>query len=339
MFRLSQHCRSLAVLSLWTIALVASSAACSSEPEPTKTAVWEVAFDASKHGALSGVWGIAADDVWTVGGKPDAGEIHHFDGTAWTKVAVPAGTPLLSWVYGFASDDVWTVGTKGAALHWDGKAWKTVETGTDEDLWGVWGKGKDDIWVVGGTVDDGDPAILRWQGGPTFEKVPLDKAENTRDATAIFKVWGIGDVVFAVGEAGLILQWNGSKWVAISGGAKANDDFVSLWGTSADHIVAVGGRAQARVATWDGSAWTTVAPSATPGLNAIYMTEPAEAVVGGIIGYGARLDVKSGALEQEDTGTSKTIHAMWCDGTGGCIAVGGVFVKPFSGLALVRRLK
>ena len=292
-----------------------------------------MAFD-RPFGALSGVWGSAPDDVWTVGGL-DEGQIHHYDGQQWSLVKVPAGTPLLSWVYGFGRDDVWAVGTKGSALHYDGKTWETVETGTTEDLWGVWGASADDLWVVGGTVGDGDPALLRIVKGK-FETFPLDKEENTRDATSLFKVWGIGDAVFAVGEAGLILRWDGKKWSAISGGAKANDDFVSLWGTSADNIVAVGGRAQARVAHWDGQKWTTVAPSATPGLNAVYMTDPAEAVVGGIIGTGGTFQVANLEYLPEMPDTSETIHGIWCDGADTCFAVGGVFTAPFTGLALKR---
>ena len=316
--------------------------ACSTEPTgespPAKEAVWTMSFDASKTGALSGVWGSAPDDVWTVGGTTLVGEIHHFDGKTWTKATIPAGVPLLSWVFGFASDDVWAVGTKGAALRWDGATWSTVDTGTTEDLWGVWGAAKDDLWAVGGTVGAGTPVMLHFSAGK-FVSVAIDPAENTRDATAIFKVWGIDGTTFAVGEAGLILRWDGAKWRAVSGGAKANDDFVSLWGTSANHIVAVGGRAQARVSTWDGSTWTTVAPDATPGLNAVFMTEPGEAILGGILGVGGSYDVAKGVWTQEETGTTDTIHGIWCDGEGKCYAVGGVFSEPQHGLALVRVVK
>ncbi len=331
------HALTPATLVVW--AALALGVACTSEPVAEPSAVWSEAFDASKVGALSGVWGVAPDDVWTVGGTTNQGQIHHFDGTSWSPVAVPDGTPLLSWVYGFATDDVWVVGTKGVALHWDGKAWAKVDTGTTADLWGVWGPNKDDLWAVGGTVGAGVPVILRKQGGAAFQALTLDPAENTRDATAIFKVWGIDGLVFAVGEGGLVLQWSGTAWKAVSAGAKANDDFVSLWGTSGSHIVAVGGRAQARVATWDGSQWTTVAPAGTPGLNAVYMTTPGTAVVGGILGVAGAFDVGKAAFSQEETGVSETVHGIWCDGAGTCYAVGGVFSEPQRGLALARRLQ
>ena len=42
-------------------------------------------------GALSGVWGTAPDNVYIVGGSDAGGEIHHFDGTAWSPMDVPDG--------------------------------------------------------------------------------------------------------------------------------------------------------------------------------------------------------------------------------------------------------
>lgn len=319
----------------------AATAGCSSDPsdggsEPTVT--WTEAFDAAAHGALSGVWGSAPNDVWVAGGRPEAGEMHHFDGKTWTQVPLPAGTPLLSWVYGFSATDAWAVGTKGAVLRWDGTAWKRVASGTTADLWGVWGPSSDDLWMVGGTVGEAAPVILRWHGGQ-LGPVALDPAQNTRDATALFKVWGIDGTVFAVGEAGLILQWTGQAWEARSAGPKANDDFVSLWGTSQDHMVAVGGRSGGRIATWDGHSWQTLAPSATPGLNAVYMTRPQEALVGGIVGYAGVFEPATGALVQEEPDTNRTIHAIWCDGEGRCYAVGGLFNAPWAGLALVRSVQ
>lgn len=306
------------------------------KPEkPAEKAVWSEAFDTSKTGALSGVWGTGPDDVFIVGGTPAKAEVHHFDGDKWQPMDLPDGVSLLVWSYGFGPDDVYAVGVGGAAVHWDGKAWSKLDSGTNEDLWGVWGANNKDMWVVGGTVGKGAPLILHGDG-TKFVKVALEPAENTRDATSLFKVWGIDGEVFAVGEAGLIVRWDGKKWRAQSAGALANDDFVSLWGTSKDHIVAVGGRAGGRIATYDGAKWTTTAPSATPGINAVFMQEPGRAVVGGISGLGGTFDVATGALTLEDTFASRDLHALWCDGAKRCYAVGGLFTAPFAGMALVR---
>ena len=101
--------------------------------------------------------------------------------------------------------------------------------------------------------DEIDPVLIHFDG-ETFE--PVTVPENDRNASALFKVWGIGSKLFAVGEKGLIIEFDGEAWAQVSTGAQADDDFVSLWGTSEDNIVAVGGRGGARIATYDGTNWT-----------------------------------------------------------------------------------
>jgi len=311
------------------------TAAC--EPDPA-TPRWAPAFDASAAGALSGVWGAAPDDVWIVGGRPGQGEAYHFDGAAWTPVALPAGTDLLVWVYGFAPDDVLAVGLNGTAVHFDGAAWAALETGvTDTDLWGVFGLAPDDVWVVGGRTGQPDPLLLHYDG-LAFTRVALDPAENTRGASQLFKVWGQGDTLFAVGQRGLILRLDGDTWRALPTGPAADQDFISLWGTAPDHIVAVGGRSSARLATWDGAAWTTLAPSAIGGLNAVTLTAPDEALVAGIYGFAATVDLATGTFSPEVAPTSLDLHALWSDGAGRTYAVGGRFVGTYGGVALVRTL-
>ena len=302
------------------------------------TVVWEEAFDTSSTGALSGVWGTAPDDVWIVGGVTEQGEAYHYDGTSWSEVPVPTGVGLLVWVYGFASDDVWAVGVDGAGAHWDGSAWTAVDFGTEEDLWGVFGLANNDLWIVGGNADEGDPLILHYDG-TNATVVPLSEDENPRGAKSLFKVWGIDNDLFITGQTGTLLRYDGSDWRFQSGGAEADQDFVSLWGTSADHIVAVGGRGNGRIATWDGSAWTTVAPTGIGGLNAVAMVSPDEAVVGGVNGYVGSFNPNTGVLTDEGFLTFDDIHAAWYDGAGTTWAVGGAFLEPFAGVAYSRRVE
>ncbi len=300
-------------------------------------AVWEDAFDTSTAGSLSGVWGTGPDDVFIVGGTEAGGEIHHFDGAAWSPMTVPPGAGLLVWAYGFSPSDVTAVGLGGTVLHYDGAAWTALDSGTTEDLWGVWGTGPTDLWMVGGPVDGtGDPVILHYDGA-AFTPFPLDPAQNSRGASALFKVWGIGGTVFAVGQDGLVITWDGSGWVEVGAGPQADRDFISLWGTSPDHIVAVGGRANARIATWDGASWTTQAPSGMGGLNAVFMDDPAVAHIGGVNGFVGTFDVQSGAIQPEVPTTTLDIHAMWGDGAGRVYAVGGTFLDgAHQGAAMVR---
>jgi len=297
--------------------------------------VWDLAFEHT-GGALSGVWGSAPDDVFMVGGTDVQAEIYHFDGTEWAPMAVPADVPLMVWVYGFGPDDVTAVGLDGAALHYDGTEWTELETGTTEDLWGVFGFAPNDLWIVGGIPDiTFEPVILHYDG-KAFTPYALDPAENPRGATTLFKVWGIDDELFIVGQKGTIQTWDGSDWLYSSPGKGADQDWVALWGTAADNIVAVGGRGNGRVAVWDGALWATYQPPAVGGLSGVTMLDPDTAVVGGLNGYVGLFDVPSKTLLRETPATTLDVHALWNDGAGTTYGVAGRFLAPFDGAALIR---
>ena len=295
---------------------------------------WAPAFDTSTSGALSGVWGSGADDVWIVGGKPGAAEIYHYDGAAWSPSPAPEGVDLLVWVHGLGPELAYTVGTAGSAARWNGRVWERLDTGTTQDLWGIFCVSSDDIWVVGGEPDVGPPLILHYDG-TSFSPVSLDPAENSRDATTLFKVWGIDGKLWIVGQHGLILSYVDGQWKEQAGGPEASEDFVSLWGTSGEHVVAVGGRSNARISTWDGTGWTTTSPSGRGGLNAIHMPSAEEAVIGGVYGYVATLNPTTGEITEDAPLSGGDVHAIWGDGRRS-YAVGGYFAEPYGGLAYVR---
>ena len=329
--------RSGILMSLWVSAGCAllTLAGCKSDDTDTDPAgaTWTEAFEPGEQGAMFGVWGSAPDDVYMVGGVVGAGTVTHFDGDTWSPVSIPT-SPLLVWVHGFGADDVWTVGEDGVVLHYDGSAWTAIDVGTDEDLWGVWGAAPDDLWVVGGGAASDEPVLLHWDGS-AFTPVALAEEQNDRGAGSMFKVWGMDGRTFAVGEGGLIVEWDGTQWVQMSAGASANEDFVSLWGSAETGIVAVGGRSSARVANLSDASWTTEAPSGVPGLNAVTVSGD-EVVVGGQFGYLATWDGTT--LEREDAPDAAfDVHAVWADGAGTTYAACVRFTDPYEGAAWARQ--
>ncbi len=313
---------------VWTVLLVGCG---SPDPEPEWTTI-----DIGPTASLSGVWGTAADDIFVVGGSSTVGEVHHFDGEAWSKMEVPE-VGLLSWSFGFGSDDVWSVGRGGAVVHYDGTIWSEVDSKTEQDLWGVWGASPNDVYMVGGSPFSGETTILHWDGTEIQEEELPDEA-NPLSVRSLFKVYGIGSRVFAVGAAGLIVEKTSEGWIRHPAGSEADEDFVSLWGTSDDDIIAVGGRSGSQFATWDGTSWTTSTPSQNfGGLNAVYVSPNGRVLVGGLQGSIGYLDRESNDVVYRDSDTSIDVHAIWVDPSGIAYAVGGTFTDP--GIGVVMRLE
>jgi hypothetical protein len=317
-------------------ALVAwTSAACggdSNESDAGPAVAWEPAFEQLQGSFLSSVWGSGPDDVFVVGGNREQGEVHHHDGQSWS-VEVLEDEQVLVWVHGFSSSSVYAVGLGGSAVRFDGESWQDMGYPGEEDLWGIWGASEDDMWIVGGAIADGAPVLTHYDG-EQFTPVELDSEQNPVDAHALFKVWGSGDRVIAVGQRGLVLVRDGGEWTRASAGANADDDFISLSGTSADDVVLVGGRNTARVATSAGGAFETVKPSGTAGLAGVHVDDTG-VYVGGLLGTVGLFDRETGEVIQEDT-LPLDVHAMWGDGAGTIYAVGGVFAEPFMGIAYTR---
>jgi len=303
----------------------------SSEEDPSFQTSLEVA-DAS----ISGVWGAAPDDVWAVGGDAQGGRVWRYDGAAWAEVDLPDPSPLLVWVWGTGPDNVWMVGEGGAAWRWNGTSVQPFLTGTTQDLWGIWGRAADDVWIVGGDVGGDFPTIL-WTDGVRVVPHLLGALANPRQATALFKVWGVNNTIFAVGENGLIIQWGGESWASQPSGELADEDFVALWGTAGDDMLAVGGRNSPRISRWDGTSWTTSRPDAqlVRPLSAVWVQPDGVAYVGGLYGFTASL-TPDGTFTPDAPATDIGLHAMWGDGAGHVWAVGGTFLEPHRGVILRR---
>ncbi len=103
-----------------------------------------------------GIYPIAEDDVWAVGGGFAGGlaqAIYHFDGDEWIEVNVPEteGEQPFFKVWGRSSDDLWVVGFGSEALHRVDGEWEVVPVPTGQRLFTVHGN-DDYVAAVGGTI-------------------------------------------------------------------------------------------------------------------------------------------------------------------------------------------
>jgi hypothetical protein len=179
---------------------------------------------------LQGVWGASSDNVFAVGSP---GAILHFDGSTWSWMTVPPGTPSsLREVWGADASHVFVVGDGGAILFYNGATWASMATGTTANLSGVWGFSPTDVYAVGNAG-----TILHYDGtawSPMASGTSLD----------INAVWGPSATdVFAATDGGLVLRSNGTAWWTFisqnTGCPYEPPDFFDVWGTSSD-LFAVG---------------------------------------------------------------------------------------------------
>lgn len=307
------------------------------EPNNMTSEQWQPAFDAEQAGWLLSVAGASSTDVYAAGGTPDEGRLWRYDGSAWTEDALPDDVPLLNWVHVFDDGTPIIAGNQGTILVRDGDAWAVEQTPTEQDLWGVWGAGPDDVWAVGGNGrDEGAATVLRRGSDGTWQEQTLPQMERP-NVRAFFKVWGTGDDnVYIVGQRGAVLRWDGQELEELLVGT--SEDLISLWGTGPDNIVLVGGRSNGVVVRFDGTEWTHASLAPTPGINGVWMDEEGVAWVAGNAGTLGRLDTSELTFEADAAGTSLEVHAVF-GFADRLFSVGGNFGMPqgpYRGVALQR---
>lgn len=244
-------------------------------------------------GLMADVCAIAPDDVWAVGAKtdpmvtrgkyswnPEHLRLSHWDGTAWTTVAMPAGARrgFLTSVSGTGPADVWAVGRRDLrggkaagplALHWDGSAWTRVPgiVGGAPWLVTVSALSPTDVWT------GGEKLLQRWDGSVWRSAAHDFSVYAQLSGVSPTSMW------LATQNRGVV-AWDGRGWRSFSlrdmgvtsAGTRATVNAVAA--VSARGVWAVGklwrhsnqpgnswGPAMPLIVHWDGSRWRTVVDS------------------------------------------------------------------------------
>ncbi len=223
---------------------------------------------------LYGVHGRTNSEVYAVG---DTGRIFRFDGTTWTQqngLGAPAPqTPVIAqlrsifgWgTTGTADRATYAAGFRGTMLmaraNANGGQWTDITTlvrNHDDSLtvplrttwYGIWCGGAGNCVFVGAWGQ-----IRRWngerfplatdrfktvdQGTITSRHNPLTLGSATSLSKHLVGVYGFGaSNVYAVGQGGLILHWDGSAWKPMT--TNTSETLYNVWGTSATNVYAAG---------------------------------------------------------------------------------------------------
>ena len=190
-------------------------------------------------GPVWGVWAVASDDVWAVGGDNvlgDAPFVLHYDGSEWRTVEIPRlvrpGVSALFKVWGSGPNDIYAVGQNGVILHWEGSEFREMGAGISQDLIGIWGRGPSDITVVGGRGN----AELAHFNGVEWQRAPSSRLPGLNG------VWTRrAEVAHAVGVRGTLLRVNPSTLAIIEEiSAPTSHDLHAIFGDESGQILAFG---------------------------------------------------------------------------------------------------
>ncbi|HVE44664.1 MAG TPA: hypothetical protein VNC84_05965 [Gammaproteobacteria bacterium] len=212
---------------------------------------------------------------------------------SWTAATVSSSTTagILHSVSMLSYGDGWAVTDQKNSLliflHWNGSSW-TVNTipsiCNNQDLYGVSAVSSIESWAVGARYKPGAGCtgtlfrhnIVKWNG-TTWSvlapaSIPADNANNQNlNAVNVIDTTGsgTGNIGFAVGDNGEVLQYSGGVWTKLTAISGNNLYGVSTVSTSEAWAVGQGGV----IFRWNGTAWSTFSSPVTTDLNAIVMQD------------------------------------------------------------------
>ena len=183
---------------------------------------------------MFGVYEIAPDEVWAVGGDPGqrAGVVLRLEGDAFAEVEVPAEASEVSFfkVWGATRDDVWIVGHGGLALHWDGQAFSARDVPLGRPLLSVHGLGSD-IVAVGGF---GTGLVTHVENGSLVDVTPPA-------APQMNGVFVTPNGAWAAGTQGSIMERNDDGWQLRDDTPRIAQDYHAVYVDRDGGVWAVGG--------------------------------------------------------------------------------------------------
>ena len=221
----------------------------------------------------------------TVGGKilkTASGAFTEVDSTSYAWTAVHA----------VSSADIWTAGQAGsgsgaraAVRHFDGSTWTTTTLGGTFDIgWyltGITAAASNKVWAVGASVGNG--SITDTPGGlvAAYDGVSWTVDRTLPSAQYLRAVWAQSATsVWAVGDAGTILYFNGTDWTQQASGvtqqllavAGAGD---TVWAAGAGGVI---------LKKVGSGAWTVQASGTSRAIYALWARSTTDVWAGGEAG-------------------------------------------------------
>lgn len=233
---------------------------------------------------LTVIWGTSPDDIWATG---EEGVMLHYDGTQWSETSVPKAHYRGLWGL---RGDLWAVGERGMVLHLADWQPTRIAVGHSNNLNDVWMHGDSTGWAVGSA----GLILGRHHDGAGWAPWPLN---TTRSLNSVHGC--SGDDVWAVGDGGISLHFDGKRWIEVATGTSAR-----LTSVHCRNQVAWAVGASGTMLTYKDGAWHALATGIHDELRSVWNGGPDDLWIVGRQGVVLRLSAgrrqKLAALEAVD---------------------------------------
>lgn len=184
---------------------------------------------------------------------------------AWRPM--DSGTTELLWgVSGSAANEVIAVGTRGTAIHLAADTWLGKATGTGRNLCDVWGSNDGRAIAVGTFGIVLGYDASQWRAvGRRTEQGLYDAWGFETDALAATPALAVLAGV-AVGDSGIILGFDGTSWSPMTSGTDVS--LFGVWGDTPSNLFAVG--VGGTIVHFDGSQWGFMETPTSENISAIW---------------------------------------------------------------------
>jgi hypothetical protein len=183
-----------------------------------------------------GIWGTTPDDLWAVGGDPQApgsAFVWRSAGDTWSVAAGVPSVPVTSFfkVWGRDANDIRIVGADGVILHYDGTNITEESSPTNRRLLTVHVESTGPWAAVGGSSQ----AVIVEHDGEWKDVSP------TEETHPLLGVRLAGDAGYAVGSVGTVLRRTPDGWVEEKLGFDLSSDLHTAWIAPDGGVWAAGG--------------------------------------------------------------------------------------------------
>jgi DNA-binding beta-propeller fold protein YncE len=192
-------------------------------------------------------------------------------------------------------------------------------SGDSQLIWGRMGTSTyAELWDIWGTSGD-DIFAVGEDGAIIHYNGSAWRTMKTNSASQLRGVWGSSSSnVYAVGSNGTILHYNGRTWRLAYGGYKPFS-YIDVWGSSASDVFVVGD--QGKIVHYDGNAWSSMDSDVSPWqLIGVWGSSASDVFVVGLSGKISHYD--GNTWSSMDSGTVNDLFGVWGTSATDVYAVG-----------------